>query len=279
MSGQQISRAGIADMIENNGWGAVDLDLTTGATNLADEQTGARNIASRVERLIRSRSMVLGALYPFELRGQKLAVRNGFDLDESPYVALLAICMLHAWGISASVNVELAFERLVARSMTARGIPATQVGTSMSGTFVTRLETAASLLGLRADATAAARAVFAQDEGVDVLASNVWPDQRAGQWIWLGQATCASSDKWKAKITEPSPKQWEKFLLESIRPAAFLAVPHHVDDRVFEWLLQKGNDATVLDRLRLVLSGADLVQEDRSIIMDLRAVPVEAVAA
>lgn len=286
LDGRRISEAQIADKIDDNGWSATEVDLvrsggTSVAGSLGEEQEGSRRIAARARLLVERRSVALRDEYPFAWVGPRLALKSGFDVRSSSYVALLAMSVLHAWDIPTPHNVEMEFERLVVRAVAAKGIPAAEMGTSShgGGAFVDRLEDATRRLGLRADADAAARAVFAQDEGVDVLAALLWPDDRAGQWIWIGQATCASSDVWRAKINDASPKQWEKFLLESVRPIPFLAVPHHVDDSVFEWVIQKGHDATVLDRVRLVLSSVGLSEADRALIDTLLQTDLEAEAA
>jgi hypothetical protein len=89
----------------------------------------------------------------------------------------------------------------------------------------------------------------ANDEGLDVLAHADWRDSRAGRWVFVGQATVAKSDQWESKASDASASQWMDLLSERLRPAGFLAVPHHIQNDHWSHLLY--TDRLLLDRLRL----------------------------
>jgi len=273
IAGLRLSRSDIGDAVRDNGWANLEVDrlqtpLDATELSMGAEQDRSVRTAGRVLDLILQRSNVLGDGYPFALSRQSLQLKPRYDLRSSHYVALLAMTVVHAWDLDSGVDPELTFERYVERALSAFGVPSHGMGTAARdvASFPDRLHAAASALGLRADPDAAIRSRFAQDEGVDVLATLLWRDSRVGQWTWIGQATCAGSEQWKSKINDPSPKQWERFLLESLRPIPFLAVPHHIETREFEYLIERGKGATVLDRLRLCMATPGLVADELRIV-------------
>ena len=118
--------------------------------------------------------------------------------------------------------------------------------------FATGVKAAGEALRIPADAADVTRRMYANDMGVDVIGHLHWRDSRVGRWTFIGQATCASSDEWKAKMLEPQPSPWAKILQDHVAPLSFLGVPHHVERRTL-LLLVSENTKLVVDRIRLTL--------------------------
>lgn len=278
-----ITQSDIGDAIKDRDWTNLETNRVLGAgetaesrVRLPDAQDRAMEMAARVAASIQERSDVLGPLYPFRLTdGGTLRLKPRFVRRKSAYLALLAAAVLHSWSVPTSLRVEMIFERFVVGALSGHGLQAAGMGTATAGTFSARLREIADRLGLRADETRASRSVSAQDEGVDFVATLIWQDNRAGQWIWIGQATCAASDRWAEKLNEPSSTQWAQFLLEVVPPQPFLALPHHLEPKEFELLLIKGRSATVLDRLRLTSSAPRLTKEQVALVDALLTVEVD----
>lgn len=244
--------ADLADLINNLGWTTKPTrQIITG--NPEDEDSDS--LAEQTFSLLDERREVLGDRYPFRVAFGQLRVKDGFDLVTSPYVAVLAITIAHAWNVDCgTVTPEAALESIVAAALQTK-MPAVGLGTAdRNGTsFVDNLRDGAACVGLTASPNPVPRRVKAKDGGVDTLAGHVWADRRAGHWVFIGQVTCGQTGTWADKLNEPKPALWKEYLQELLPPQRFLAVPHHVD-RAFFHMLQKQDEGLVIDRLRLVLA-------------------------
>ena len=125
-----------------------------------------------------------------------------------------------------------------------RGLAAVNLGRAgrAGGTFDDVVVAAGEEIGLRPTPGAAPRRVYANDEMVDALGHLPWEttDLRAGR----------SSDKRRARLVSvgrrswrsPGLAVWREYLGVGVRPLPFLAVPHHVDRPMFDYLVkQDGN--------------------------------------
>jgi len=253
IKGHGMSLADLVDLIDNMGWTRKPTRQIITAAE--DEDDAADPLAEQTFSLIDERREVLGDRYPFELVLGQLHVKEGFDLPPSPYIAVLAITIAHAWKINCGATTpEAALESVVAAALKTR-MAAVELGTgSRAGkSFVDHLREGAAAIGLSASPNPVSRRVRAQDSGVDTLAGHVWADGRPGHWVFIGQATCGQTDTWAKKLTEPKPALWREYLQELLTPQRFLAVPHHVDGNFFRFLHQQ-DEGLIVDRLRLVLA-------------------------
>lgn len=241
-----------------------------------DEDTAAAFI-DQARECILERGDILGAAYPFEIDDIELRISGGADPDESVYVALLCVTLVHAYSLDAGLNVEEVFEALVAEALTNLELVVGNVGETSrqnAGNFVRTLDALASSMDLPLDPSAAPRRRRANDAGADILAFSSWGDHRTGRWSAIGQVTCGDSDSWVGKLFEPKPLQWVKFLAETTEPRCFLAVPHHVNERPFREL-SANSGRTVIDRLRLAKLLDPLPGVLRDIIACVRASSVQ----
>ena len=275
LKGQRVRRGTVSDFLADAGW---NLELIQAAERdgVHDEDPGglserldeAGEAASLVFRQMDERSDLLRARYPFEVTEAEVSCAPDVDPESSPYLAMLALTVAHAFGVPSPHPPEELFESLVARVMGSRGIAATGLAAHRRRgiPFEQALETACEEIGFKAAPNAAARRKYAYDEGVDILGHLGWERApRPGSWGFIGQATIGRSDSWERKIKEPSPLPWARRLGTVIPPLPFLAVPHHVERPMMEKLTDAGR-AVVLDRLRLAEFKNEIAVEEREII-------------
>ena len=276
LKGQPVQRATVADFLSDNDaeW---DLELIQApGDDRSDEQTVdlARRIdvaderASIVFRQLNERRRALADRYPFEIAGDRVSIDSGVDPESNAYVAVLALTIAHAFQVPSLSRPEVLFEETVASVLRKRGL--SSVGFAAlrrkHGNFEAALTAACRKIGLKAAPNAAARRKKAHDEGVDVICHLGWEqDLRPGSWGFIGQVTVARSDSWNKKIKEPSPTLWARRIGTIIQPLPFLAVPHHVERPMMEWLTDEG-PAVVLDRLRLVRFKREIKANELEII-------------
>lgn len=252
VKGEGMSAADLTDLIDNMGWTTRPTrQIITGEIDEED----ADSLADQTFSLLNTRRDVLGDRYPFSFHLGKLRVKEGSDLATSPYFAVLAITIAHAWNIDCgTVTPEAVLESVVAMALQSK-MAAVGLGTAdRNGTpFAENLRLGAAAIGLTASPNPTPRRVRAKDGGVDTLAGHVWADGRPGHWVFIGQVTCGPTGTWSNKLNEPKPALWKEYLQELLPPQRFLAVPHHVD-RAFFQMLERQDEALVIDRLRLVLA-------------------------
>lgn len=286
LEGATFSEEGLADMIRDSGWSnALGLRVTvpgSASTEEAfeasdtDESGIALGIDNDVSRLragdvldvVRERKASGGAFYPFSLEPSGRLHYVGTDPHLDPYIRLLALTIAHATRMKFSPPPHEIFEDVVVNALTKSGFATVGIGAQSrnGGTFAEILGSSCGTVGLSADPTAASHRVFANDEGADIL-SNVWSiDPRPGGLQLVGQVTCARSDDWHKKINEPKKLQWRDWLGKMRSPETYLAVPHHVEDRMRVYLMST-EDRDVFDRMRLCqMTGAEAVPGEASIV-------------
>src|SRR5947207_1889148 len=89
--GLPLTRAGLADLISDNGWQLPDLieppeDFV--ADDLLQRLDQSRDASDRVISVLRERAEILGNHYPFEVQDSGLALKADVDAVEHPYLAL-----------------------------------------------------------------------------------------------------------------------------------------------------------------------------------------------
>ncbi len=256
LSGKQMSRAALGDYIEDVAWAPklkehfAGPELDEDDDVMGESTSDAR--ARKVFDLLEERSCVLGDLYPFTIDDAGVRLRDG--AEDGGYLVLLGISLAHAYQLptSSGLDPKQVLEDVAVSVMRAQGMQAKNTAFStQQGSFSDLLIAMGPALGLQPTPEQATISKSAKDEGVDVLCVFGWRDDRPGRWVFIGQVTCAKSDEWRKKLSEPSPHQWKALLGVQIAPIPFLAIPYHAQRGHLQDLLGKEN-AAVLDRLRLV---------------------------
>ena len=286
LKGQPVRLATLADFLADNGW---NLELIQSPESdhpvdelrdLSERQDQAYEDASVVFRQMYERRDVLADRYPFAITDDAIVLDRGVNLEASVYTAVLALTIAHAFDLNSEHRPEKMFEQIVLAVLQARGLASAGVAVHRRAgkDFAAALQIACDEVGLRAAPDAAPRRVRAHDEGVDILSHFRWEeDLRPGGWGFIGQVTVGRSDDWAAKINEPSPEQWKLFTGTLVPPSPFLAVPHHVERPMMEFLALKGR-AVVLDRLRLVGFKEEVDAGERDLIQAVIGEDVEPLA-
>lgn len=228
--------------------GAVeDLELGDGTEDPDDPDWG-----DWVRTILRQRSRVLGEEYPFKVSRDYVVASPGRETCD--YVRLLIVTICHAYGARKDVveDPRKLFELMIVSTFSAIGFASVGMGTATTQgkKFKEQLRLAATAVGLIAATEPYPAKVNAKDGGVDAIGVLNWNDLRPGQIVFLAQATLATSLDWEKKIREPRVDHWAAYLNERFHPLAMLAVPHHIEDEHFGWLVSPS--ATIVDRLRLV---------------------------
>lgn len=227
------------DFIEND----QDLSLTR-----ADEQ------AQRVFDVIRERKRILGDLYPFECEE---VVRRAWDtppIHGYAYLCFLELTVSHAFCCQRLISPTDQFENWCVESFGRLGYKTAGMMSQLdAGTFVSRLKGAADILEtVNFEAEQVILRKRQQDAKADLLAIHPFEsDDRPGRLIWVGQATCGSSDTWDTKSREVSVEKWKSISCDFLHPSVGLFIPHHAMEVHLASLSQDGS-VPVFDRLRLV---------------------------
>lgn len=250
LRGFRSTKAQLADMVEDR-WGLKRQILQTPDD---DPEESVETFTDAAFGCILERNEILGDAYPFIVYHSHIEVRADLNLHRSPYVALLALTLAHAYKIETSVNIEYAFEEIVAEGLAGVGFTVANIGKlsrENSYDFEKTLDAVAGTVKIPMNPNGATRRASANDGGVDVIGHLDWGDRRMGRWTVLGQATCGASDTWDAKLAEPKPETWRKMMSESTPPTRFLAVPHHIEERAYRYI-SESNCVALVDRPRLV---------------------------
>lgn len=262
---RRVISSQLEDMISDNGWTTRSpRQIKVGEDQ--DEQT-PEDWVEAVYKTILQRQEALGDDWPYEIRGNwRVAAVDARRYV--PYNALLALTVAHGWRIQTPISPEVLLETTVLRALRHHGLAAAAMGTGAgAGGFEARGRAVAAELGLTFIPEAVSRRVHAQDEGVDTVAMVGWPlDSRpAGQWIFLGQVTVASSNEWVRKLEEPRTDFWASRFGQPLHAMRFLAVPHHVASDYLTYLVSPGT-GLVIDRLRMAMSLKDVSESEREVL-------------
>jgi hypothetical protein len=273
---RNITEAALARSIEENGWATLPRRQFLTVENFdEDPEAWAKSVFS----VIRERVQILDQHYPFELESASLKLRiPRTEIIDSPYIALLAIAVLHAWNISITGPAPSdTLENLVARTLGNRGLLVSRMGAHdrAQRSFVDAVNDGGRLLGLTPMPNPLPRKRSVKDAGIDTLAGLTWVDgRRGGQWLFIGQATVGESNTWQGKLAEPVPGLWADYMQEPLDPQAFLAVPHHIDDDHLAHLTHSRR-GLILDRLRLCPFMGTISPDEQELIRQLLRVIVE----
>jgi hypothetical protein len=285
LHGQILRRAELADFLKDREWNVRSRELytdgsTDGGPREDAEDGGVDASPSEVDagdifEILRLRADTLGSLYPYTVSDAQLTLHDELADGQRAYLALLAVTVAHHHGVvlpGAGLLAERVFEECVAQAMRERGLLTIDSGQAgrEGGGFVELVRGVAEAVRL---VSAPREAIFrtrAKEEGVDTVSHLSWGDRRAGHWVFIGQATCARSNEWEAKIEEPRPEQWSDLLTCAVPPVAYLAVPHHVEDTQLD-ALSRNHGRLVLDRLRLARHLGPLSENQAAVLEAVRA--------
>jgi hypothetical protein len=286
LAGTPATLEEIADYASDNSWlhKLDDLDIAPSPPQEDPDEAANESVGSKGDQrahavelmthLISERAGALGDRYPFHLQRSHLESRE--SEQPLPYLVLLAITVAHAYRLDLrrGLDPREEFEELVARSLGTRFAQAVNFGSiARSMSFEEAVVEAGTRIGLRPTPRVGMRAAAANDEKVDAIAHVDWGDGRIGEWVVIGQATCAKSDEWDTKLGSPSPADWMNYLGLTFQPLAFLAVPHHVTPAYFQRLMSSRHRA-VLDRLRLARRLPAVSAAESEILEAVRASPL-----
>ena len=276
LQGFQPRRASLADYIYDAAWGSKlrEVFLTPDAS-LEDEHGeglgfDSEDASGRVFSLLLQRESHLDEDYPFRIAPNE-EYFEVTDRNPTPYLALLGITVAHAFGMAVCKNPRDVFEDTVDRALRNAGhrsVNFSRIRRNHSS-FELALESAGVGLGIRPSARAAPVSAHAQDAGVDVIAhvaSGYSAGDSLGAWTLIGQITCGSSHSWGKKLQEVEVPGWRHRLGSVLPPQAFLAIPHHAEERHLDKLVTN-HERMVLDRLRLTRM-LDCVSADELTILD-----------
>jgi hypothetical protein len=266
LGGHRSTKSLLKDMIEDAFANKREI-LSTTAGEAPGEEWTPGEYAPSAWSCLQQRSDLLEDLYPFIVTSNRLALKDQVDIRNSPYVALLAISIAHAFGAPASLSVETVFEDLVADAMEGVGLRVGRVGAlsrKSPGGFTNTLERLGEALEMATYPDAVVHRLNANDAKVDVIGHLDWRDNRRGRWMFLGQVTCARSDDWQTKIFDPVPADWMRYLGETTPPVPFLALPYHVEESTITFMA--GIERSIVDRPQLALNLKTITPEVREII-------------
>jgi hypothetical protein len=285
LHGKVLRRAELADFLKDREWDVRSRELYSdpGASGEPPEDAEDGGVgaspsevaAGDIFEILRLRADTLGGLYPYAVSETQLTLHDDLTNGQRSYLALLAVTVAHHHGAvltGTDLLAERVFEECVAQAMRDHGLLTVDSGQAgrEGGGFAELVRKVAETVQLVSAPEDAIFRTHAKEEGVDTVSHLSWGDRRAGHWVFIGQATCARSNEWGAKIEEPRPKQWSDLLTCAVPPIAYLAVPHHVEDAQLD-ALSRNHGKLVLDRLRLARHLGPLSENQVAILEAIRA--------
>lgn len=243
--------------------GALDTDTPDAGQDLSESVDAAADVVSNTLAEFYERREMLQDGYPYSVgrSSRGIIVRNDGQ-SHCPYDSLLTLSIAHATRATVTgIELTTLFEQIVEASFESFGIRTALLNNGAKD-YPSKVQQAARHVGLSVNVANASYRQRTIDDGTDLI-SNFWSsDARPGGVQLIGQATCAKSDEWRNKMTEPKPAHWSKMMGTGPEPIRYLAVPHHVDSRYRRYLLERENNTDIVDRLRLALPERDLLTDE-----------------
>lgn len=267
LAGRRVTRDDLTDIIADNGWST----LTPRQISVDPADEMPEEWPDAAFGLLGERHELLGDHWPFQLTETRITPTVRPSTDGRRYLALLGMTIAHAWGIPGPHDPTILLEEVATRAYKRAGCRAFGTGTAAAGGGrgkATVVEAGRSV-GLRPVPDPNPIRRSARDTGVDVLAVAVPTDHRPGQALLLVQVTCARSDSWQAKLSQPRSDLWARYLNDTgTRPLPVLVVPHHVEPPTLRYLTGADSGGLIVDRLRLVrmLTGESLTMQENDFV-------------
>jgi hypothetical protein len=220
-----------------------DLSLTR-----ADEQ------AQSVFNIIKERKFILGDFYPFDCGDSVSRTWQTPSIEHAAYLCFLELTLSHSFAHPRLSLPTADFELWCVSCFAELGYKTAGMMSQLdAGTFYARLKAAETTL--ETVSFEPERVILRkrqQDAKADLLAIHqLARDSRPGRHMWVGQATCGSSDTWESKSKEPSVEKWKSLACSHFNPKSVLLIPHHAMRTHLGNLCHDGC-VPVFDRLRLV---------------------------
>lgn len=273
LHGRGLTAADLQDVAVQQGWSRKE--RLTILVQGDDPESDPEQWSDMAFAEIDARIDILEENYPFGLDAGALTYGGPSDPRDDPYLGMLALTVVHGWKLASPVEPTVVLEDVVRRVLEFRSLIAADMGTGdrQGLTFEENLLAQGRACGLAPTDKPRPRAKHAKDAGVDTLGTIIWPDKRLGQWVFIGQATCGSSATWKRKLKEPEGETWRSYLQEALQPQPFLAVPHHIDERAWAYLMEP-KIGVLLDRLRMAPSKGPNTTDERALVDVILSVQV-----
>lgn len=235
--------------------------------DLRESIDAALDVVKNTLAELHERQEILASAYPYYIPNASdiVLVRREDVSDWCVYDSLLSLTVAHANRLQVpDISLTDLFERIVEDSLKSGGLATARLQNGETN-YASRATRAAEHVGRKINVANASYRRRAVDEGTDLI-SNLWPrDRRHGGIQLIGQATCAKSDEWEEKMTEPKPAHWRDMLGSGPFPTRYLAVPHHVGSSYRRHLLKQETDVDIVDRLRLALTERPLLDDERAV--------------
>lgn len=256
----------------------IDLSKMQGKLGERDRTFGKEEVRDQiVNNVIKMRSDVLGnGLYPFELKddNSRLVYDSSVDPFDSAYVEVLCTSLCHSYK-SFGGDAEGHFEKVVKEAVTDFFDRGNSEQFSPNGRgiepFRKEVKRVGTMIGLGGEIDPSITSSGANDGGLDIVTWWGVDDGRAGQVVFLGQATCGKTGTWKAKIHDFGLGIWKQNFNLNVTPFGFLAVPYHADTDYLRKITFKFEKRFVLDRLRIVWMLREATGDGGGFLEELRS--------
>lgn len=256
----QISTADLSNFVETAEDFNEDSDILGENSLVAERDDELEAYISRYMGFLRSRKMLFGENYPFELMENGIFLKENLTPPQIGYIILLFSSCLKNININHREILTTSFENVTAayfqNLLSSHGCAhvISSKNKNIGTTALQRIEWVASQLGssVICDKTAFAGNT-AGEKGLDVIAWLDVGDTLNNKPIFLIQATCGDSISFELKTAQVSPAKWRKIIKFDNRPIEVLSIPHSYrkQNNLFEDELMYGN-ALLIDRSRIL---------------------------
>lgn len=239
-----VSQGDVVDMLQEN--------------EVYDDQDFAAELVGNIWVELRRREDSMGTGSPFET--QRRVVRRVGDWRSVPEYSFCLLLSLQAWyrkwasGFEKEYTVQGdLFEQLTADCLTWMGWDVHVTGWSPGNASKIRAVVSALAGHLQEDEIPGAVEKWfssqANEEGLDLVCSNPFPDGRGGRPLFFFQ--CASGANWTDKLNTPNLDVWTRVISYTTKPQCGFSLPFGLLDKEFERSAGAVN-GFLLDRYRLL---------------------------
>ena len=247
----------ISDALKDSGC-AEDIILTDSEPNGdADDDNYEPPILEWVVSEFKTRADVMKGRYPFALTNSHIELKDDFASTALRYCELLGLTLAHSHrdilldnvkGLLPSTDFEWFVQDFFSTNHPERFVAIGGARSKFDVDVIGKLRKA----GFDASTSGVTRSKYANDDGIDGVASWWEIDGRPGLPTLVVQATVGASDSWRDKANEATGNRWIQYLGTGTKPQAVLAVPHVIESAMLKRLVAESSNPALLDRARLV---------------------------